>query len=463
MRKVSILSMLLIWAFALGLLLVPSVFADDPVLPSGEIQLIVYTDGSGPAVETEFEGPLGQLVEIDVESLEIKDKEFSFFIHNGQKITNPNTQFLVSKSTKVVVVFKGEDEIVAAFVDTNGQVLHMQYGVDEIDLEYAEDSPYPSKPGFQFSHWSVNTNVTTDTIVKPVYIASNIDDIVVTVDGDPMLYPYNSIVTIESEVSEFTHWEDENGVIVSYDSIYQFTALENISLVSKTDGEEKPMVYLRDVTGIVDGAESFLGQVYLPTGYSVVEWGFIGSNTAENGQYLPELDDLDVEVKTLTAMLSSTGEFLTRIIGEGYAYTRAYAIIKDELGNLEYLYSDVRNKIKVIFELNFGWSTPVNEIEGAYVKGSFNGWSTSHKMNHVIKEGVNTAFELTVEFVFMKQMPTIEFKFYHVIPGGWGPGPSDFSGYDARWYGDGDANLTKSVSPINGAIQIALPSPYWVD
>src|SRR5690606_931810 len=108
---------------------------------------------------------------------------------------------------------KEEDTYAAAYVDTNGYLLDVQYGEELFVPLYGGD--VPTKPGYEFDSWSFDAEVTEDIVITAVY-ALDADDVTVTVDGVPVDYAYNELVTVSSDLLGFTHWEDENGFIVSY-------------------------------------------------------------------------------------------------------------------------------------------------------------------------------------------------------------------------------------------------------
>src|SRR5690606_13870822 len=117
------------------------------------------------------------------------------------------------------------------------------------------------------------SNATFDEITESkIYVLQyklkdDVDPVTITVNDVPTDYAYNEVVTLTNDSENFSHWE-EDGVVVSYNSTYTFTALANRNITSvEGTSTSMPLVTLQNVSGIREGYKSFLGQVYLPVGY----------------------------------------------------------------------------------------------------------------------------------------------------------------------------------------------------
>ncbi len=259
---------------------------------------------------------------------------FAFWIVNDivRKDLEFNTQFTVISNLQLTAVFEPADNSAHAvvFMDSNGKVIKTDFVTNGQSYSAFPNTDSYSKPQYVVSSnkWKeANGNVAVfDNITESkVYVLQyELDGTVppILINGES--YPYNNIVTLKTDLVDFTHWE-ENGVVVSYDSSYSFTALTNRTVVEKTGGVEEPLVTVVDVTGIREGYNSYLGQFYLPVGYELFETGFIASKI--NKTLL--LDDPEVTVMQSNSIHPETNEFLRSIPEDSFTNIRAYAIVSD--------------------------------------------------------------------------------------------------------------------------------------
>jgi len=259
---------------------------------------------------------------------------FAFWIVNDivRKDLEFNTQFTVISNLQLTAVFEPADNSAHAvvFMDSNGKVIKTDFVTNGQSYSAFPNTDSYSKPQYVVSSnkWKeANGNVAVfDNITESkVYVLQyELEGTVppILINGES--YPYNNIVTLKTDSVDFTHWE-ENGVVVSYDSSYSFTALTNRTVVEKTGGVEKPLVTVVDVTGIREGYNSYLGQFYLPVGYELFETGFIASKI--NKTLL--LDDPEVTVMQSNSIHPETNEFLRSIPEDSFTNIRAYAIVSD--------------------------------------------------------------------------------------------------------------------------------------
>src|SRR5690606_31446026 len=387
---------ILVWMMTLVLALIPSIYAESN---HGTIQVLVYENEEAPIVTTEFSDELGSLLSITSSDLVgITESEFGAFIFDNQMFTTPTKEF------------------VADYMDSNGYLLDIRYD-EELYLEFA--GVEPTKPGLDFVEFIEITENNQIKVFEATYAVSN-PNVTIKIEDIEYIFSYNELITVTTDLADFTHWEDELGQIVSFEQTFKMTALEDMELTPKTDGNITPHLYLRDVTGIRENAESFLARLTLPSGYELIEWGFLGSNTAEDGQHLPKIGDAQVTKMTLSKIHSVSKEFLLSLSSD-FAYIRAYMVVKNG-ESLETIYSDVRNKIEVVFTFDMKWDGMANnDMNGVYVVGTFNNWNTNFKM-----ENNGSIYNINIDFIFIGTQYYAGYKFRHITPVEWN---------DPEWYG----------------------------
>src|SRR5690606_10889061 len=192
-----------------------------------------------------------------------------------------------------------------------------------------------SKPGYVVSEpaWiSVKGDASADSITqasvfKLNYEISETATFEITVPEGALVSnatpSYNEVVTVESNDPEFVAWMDGDQVI-SYSPVYKFSALSDRELTIATEGSEQPAVSLQ-VLELRAEHNSYLGQVYLPTGASLVEWGLLLSDSNS----FPTYGDEGVTALKSNSINPATNEFLRSIpFASTTEYVRAYAVVK---------------------------------------------------------------------------------------------------------------------------------------
>ncbi|MFA5720307.1 MAG: immunoglobulin-like domain-containing protein, partial [Acholeplasmataceae bacterium] len=150
----------------------------------------------------------------------------------------------------------------------------------------------------------------------------------------------NDVVTVvAADTANFKYWADEDGNVLSYNSTYSFTALEEVIIEaeSETVKAAESFVKMTDLTGIRVGYESYMGRVELHGEDELVEFGFIMSTT-EVGAITHE--STGVIVSKSNAYNPATGEFLMSFPLVNFLSIRAYAII-DNGTELVYVYNEL--------------------------------------------------------------------------------------------------------------------------
>lgn len=328
MKKISIL-LLAVFSLLFVAIQVPQAYS-APIVGNVDLNVEVFK-GEGEAGKVTGHGlsqyAYGSRVSISLTGLkQTQEKEFGFYLYKGQLIEEEETEFLVTDSSKITIVLKDAGQAVAAFVDTNGALLDLKYGMS--GFTPTAPTEVSDRPGFEFAGFGSVTSVTKHALFVAQYTRTKTDEITVSVTGGALVtgVTYNDVVTLEpTDLENFKYWADADGQFVSRKPDYTFTALENVTFVAVTTGVAPvlPSVYLNNVSGIRAGYQSFLGYVEFDETYELLEYGVLVSDEAK----VLELGDVDVEKKPSTA-LSPINEFLRSFVEGTYSSFRAYAIFK---------------------------------------------------------------------------------------------------------------------------------------
>lgn len=270
----------------------------------------------------------GTKVSIDITSLNglesVDSKEFAFFVVNGEIIENNLEEFMVTSNNKITAIFTNGVEHAAVFVDSNGEFLSIDY-VDGVTAPVAPSVANLSKPGYTPVVFGTLAQISEHMVYVVGYELTNPDAVVMI---NEVSYPYNSVVTLTAEDS-FTHWE-ENGVVVSYNSTYKFSALSDRTISQKSDGQTpSTIVTLSDDLGFrsSEGKSTYLGQFELANGEEFIEAGILASEIFVNNL---TIDTPSVQVISSNAIQPMTNEFLRTVNTDDFAIVRGY--LKTSIG-----------------------------------------------------------------------------------------------------------------------------------
>ena len=300
---------------------------------------IVYGDGPSDLVSANLMNKgYGSSVSVDFGSW-LNTNSFAYYIVNGEVISNQGEMFRVKSDLNIIAVVQPAGQNVAVFIDSNGQYLGVDY-VANGATPVAPDISELSKPGYSVDSenpWSPAISALSSNQIYEVQYALDAANTFSASATNASLTnenpAFNEIVTATA-VGTSGYWLDNN-VKIAYGLTYSFSALSDrdITYVESAEAEEA-LVSLYDVSGIRDGYESYLGQVYVPDGYELIEWGFLFDSEEE----ALTLDNAEV-VKPSSA-LAGTNEFLRSVESGLYTSIRAYATV-DNGSSLETIYSDV--------------------------------------------------------------------------------------------------------------------------
>lgn len=289
--------------------------------------------------------PYGSKVSMDLSGTPA-GQTFAFWVVNG--VVEPdlaiNNQFTITNDMNLQVVFTPADKVVAVFIDVNGELLGYRYATSGSEVDIT-GIPVPSRPGYIANTSSdhrfeniLNGSTIFDLVENSVfvqrYIRDSYDDyeITVTNGSGTDFYLFNSIATVVAnaapEGQKFSHWE-ENGIKVSAHESYVFSVLYDRNLTAvfvptATVLEDEVIVTISNDLELRPGYHSYIGQIEIPAGYSVIEYGFFMGNEAII------LDQThNSNVVQATNIHPITKEFVSSMSIGSHMSVRAYVVVSD--------------------------------------------------------------------------------------------------------------------------------------
>src|SRR5690606_23110302 len=156
-----------------------------------EVEIIHVSADSNPEKIT-LSGSLGDIIDFDFDI-----DGYLYHIYDGKVSDLTERQFVVSKSTYIIIVTNQTELESSVYIDTNGKLLDAKFG---FDLSYTSD--IPSKPGYLFDSFKTVYSVEGHNVLKATYSPLNTASISIDVEGGT-IYPlepkYNDIVTIDQK------------------------------------------------------------------------------------------------------------------------------------------------------------------------------------------------------------------------------------------------------------------------
>jgi hypothetical protein len=303
-----------------------------------DVEVVVVTGDSEQTNANLVAQAYGTHVGIDLTAF---SEDFVYFIANGEVINDVNHQFRVTSDLYVVAVLKEASEIVSVFLDSNGQFIGVDYLLSG-ETPVAPDVTGYTKPGYSvdtMNPWAPVISALTDNeIYELQYSLDAVETFVITTTNataSNQTPAFNEIVTLTADGGATSGYWMENQAVIAYGTTYSFSALTNrdITFVDSANSEEA-VVSFTDASGIRSGYDSYLGQVYLPDGYTLVEYGFIFKTVSVDE--LITMDNADV-IKA-SSVMADTSEYLRSVTTATYEIVRAYMVI-DNGTSLETIYS----------------------------------------------------------------------------------------------------------------------------
>ena len=345
------------------------------------------------------------------------DYTFAYYIVNGIINENlpQNYQFTVRKDLSVTAVFypngnttPADARHVVVFADSNGRLLDIEYvqhngtALDtEVFLPLLKPNSILASNKWATADGLVDTlvNITENRIYYLQYEYDQEIDFTLTVTNSPGsgTYAFNDLVTLVANPfngeQPFSHWEDSNGNDLSYKQTYSFSMLSDRTVVAVYGATPtvEPLVTMSNDLNLRSGYDSYMGQFELPSGYSLVEYGFIFSRSSD----VLTLESLGATILPSNVHSGLTKEFLRSFTEDSLNSIRAYLIVMNESSLEEVYYSKNYQLVTNHEEFN---SYPVTG--SSYLNGSFVGiknisWSYVAARGDLLINGPTVTFSNT--------------------------------------------------------------------
>jgi len=247
-------------------------------------------------------------------------------------------QFTLTNDMDLVAVFHPNDPLKYAvvFMDSNGEMLKVEY----VSSGGAATAPVslPTKLGYSTNGWSVQySNVVQDTITVLQYTKTNTTQYALSVQngtgsGD---YEFNTVASVTAtdrsgENLVFNYWQ-VGDKIVSYSSTYSFTMVQATSIwgvYGAAAVTAAPTLTMSPDLALRGGYKTFICQFYLPTGYTLVEYGMIGKGSS--GTFI-DLGTSGITRYQAGKYNATTKEYVLSIETANATAVRAYMICEKTL------------------------------------------------------------------------------------------------------------------------------------
>ncbi|MGD9910623.1 MAG: endonuclease [Candidatus Izemoplasmatales bacterium] len=277
---------------------------------------------------------------------------YSFVFWMVNDIIYPDFQltdnFTANGNSTITAVFKPNDKVAAIFLDSNGKLLEVQYVTPGDSAIEISELKLPSKPGYMISSTKWNhslSNLTVDTIFILQYekVDNSSYTVSVTNGTGGGSYEFNTQATVvasDAAAGEYFNYWKSGDRIVSLSPSYTFTVLQDIAVeavYSTSSYQDQPFVSLSPKLGIRVGYLSYLGQFYLPEGYTLIEHGMVVSTSSG----IINLGSSSITKYQSNTFVATTNEYLMSFSNTSIQSVRAYIIVEDVNGNYMTIYNEV--------------------------------------------------------------------------------------------------------------------------
>jgi len=231
----------------------------------------------------------------------LEDYSFDFWVVNDvvRKDLSLSHEFVVTGNMDVIGVFSKSTEHAILFMDSNGSHIETVYTLNNGTVSPITDVSGFTKPNYivdTLNTWDKPlTNITeSDTRVLQYEINTTSSFLLSVTEGSAVTTPnasegkyiFNTPVTVQANTprtgEKFSHWEI-NGQNVSFNSTHTLSVVEDTTITAvyvpeATTLTSIPLVTIRDVV-LRTSQKSYISQMYLPEGHTLVDYGFLRSTT----------------------------------------------------------------------------------------------------------------------------------------------------------------------------------------
>lgn len=351
----------------------------------GKAEVTIYSESSkgflvnGETQQSGYTAPWTKGTEVTLEA-DNSDGTFAYWTdREGICLSNtPVYTFQVSDITEYYAIYKNDDlettEVI--FLSDYGQVIERKdyHKGEEVSMPVG-----PSRLGYEFVSWNktaeeikslINAGETM-VVVVPVYEKTELK-FGLTVTGGSIIYQenlpdpdgkytYGTRLQIKAEEPEegmlFSHWEDEDGNILSYRDTYLFMLNEDMRIhgIFATDGtvpEKKAAIVISGSRAYIEDnviKVSFSATRDVPDEFTVIANGIIVTDDSTVGQSEEEFILGGENVKTgNSSNKTNKGVHTLTIRNAGRNitwYARGFLTYEDPEGNQYTIYSDIAEEM----------------------------------------------------------------------------------------------------------------------
>ncbi len=293
--------------------------------------------------------PVGSLFSLNASNIQ-SSYIFAFWVINGvvRNDLAATSSIKLQTSMHIQAVFHKSGEHAVLFVDSNGKLISTEY-VETGDPVSAPSYDGFSKPGLVINEstpWKSLQGSTTLTGINTsrVYVLqyqnpSTPVTVILSVTGGvatPSNPNRNDVVTlVANDLPSFKYWKDSNGNVLSYQSTFVFTALNDVTIIAETVNSKTPatLVTMSSDLAIRDDYETYVGRFELQSGHELVEWGFILSQDSVGLLTFNTQNRIVAKSNTFNA---TTNEFVMSFSEVTFSRIRAYIVVDNGTGLIEY-------------------------------------------------------------------------------------------------------------------------------
>jgi len=250
----------------------------------------------------------------------------------GRIITNSTTyQFTITGDTTMTAQFVASSSTTKMMLDRNNQLLesvnyrlYIQYTEfrDGSNSFYAT-SLVPSYALYRKGSLNYTVTVSGSTASNGSYTAK-----------------YDEVITLMTNASGFVGWKS-GGIFIGYDPIFDYRVTGTVSVEAVYSGTAGPNIAITSSASNADSRETFTANYAAPKGYTLVESGFLVSETDQD--FSPDSIGDCVESSNYAKIVSANrlkeGTF-KMLVPSGTHYVAAYAIYYDKSNNIVKCISD---------------------------------------------------------------------------------------------------------------------------
>ncbi|GEM_PF-4485509 len=412
----------------------------------------------------------GNTISFDISS-KPAGHDFAFWIINGvvRKDLLPGHEYVFTTKNTLQIVFTPTDKFAAVFIDSNGAYLGVKYTTGGAVVDTGLANTPADRPGYVVSSTTKWTSISgsasiADVQENSVFVltyeadVTPLSDVTVNVtNGTTSIdnpVTFNSLVTVTADAAPaeqvFAGWE-ENGIVVSYNPSYQFSALYNRTLVATYAASvtPQPVVTMSSSLSAREGYRTYIGQFELLE-YDLIEYGFVFHKTLSSGTLT--LDTTNVVVAQASNRQNATNEYITSFNPSKYNLIRAYVIYKFE-DTLYTIYSENQSQVFTNIETfdNSNIATGSTYTTNSFIGNNSITWNYVHVQN---AESNNYAIDGKAPILRRSDSPSS--SVYATISGG----ISSFS-FDTRKAYTGDTLRQLTVNIKNsGTNEILYTTTY---